>query len=215
MNFAIIIPAQEKNRYHEMGDLAPFGDTTLLEWKIAQCKEFAKPSHIYISSESKIIEDISKKECVNFLKRPRASNYIQSLCKSMSRIDADDIICTNTTSPFLGANIYKKMYEKYKSENLSSLVSVEQKKEYVFFDNKKLNFGNHFVSRANIEPIYIITNGCYIIDRKKAIYLNSLIDDFPRLFELDAFAATEIKYFKDYSIAREMISLYFRKVFDA
>ena len=37
MNFAVIIPAQETNKYHKLGDLAPFGDTTLLEWKISQC----------------------------------------------------------------------------------------------------------------------------------------------------------------------------------
>ncbi|EKO5126655.1 hypothetical protein P0K00_001322, partial [Campylobacter coli] len=41
-DFAVIIPAQESNQYHEKGDLAPFGSTTLLEWKIAQCKEFVK-----------------------------------------------------------------------------------------------------------------------------------------------------------------------------
>ena len=48
MSFAIIIPAQEKNRYHDQGDLAPFGQTTLLEWKIAQCKEFVELSQINI-----------------------------------------------------------------------------------------------------------------------------------------------------------------------
>ena len=34
----IIIPAQEKNKYSEYGDLVSFGETTLLEWKISQTK---------------------------------------------------------------------------------------------------------------------------------------------------------------------------------
>ena len=75
-NFAVIIPAQEKNRYHELGDIAPFGDTTLLEWKIAQCKEFIRSSQIYINSESKNIEEIAIRSNVNFIEREPRLNYI-------------------------------------------------------------------------------------------------------------------------------------------
>ena len=38
MKLNIIIPALEKNKYSTSGDLAPWGDTTLLEWKIYQAK---------------------------------------------------------------------------------------------------------------------------------------------------------------------------------
>ena len=62
MSFAIIIPAQEKNRYHDQGDLAPFGQTTLLEWKIAQCKEFVELSQINICSDSEVIKEIAGKD---------------------------------------------------------------------------------------------------------------------------------------------------------
>jgi CMP-N-acetylneuraminic acid synthetase len=51
MTCSVIIPAQKHNKYHKMGDLAPFGDTTLLEWKISQCKEFIQPECIYVSTD--------------------------------------------------------------------------------------------------------------------------------------------------------------------
>ena len=38
-DLVFFIPAQETNKYHKLGDLAPFGDTTLLQWKISQCKK--------------------------------------------------------------------------------------------------------------------------------------------------------------------------------
>ena len=38
-NINIIIPALEKNKYSEYGDLVSFGETTLLEWKISQVKK--------------------------------------------------------------------------------------------------------------------------------------------------------------------------------
>lgn len=121
MSFAIIIPAQETNKYHKLGDLAPFGDTTLLEWKISQCKEFAPSSQIYISSDSEIIEEIAEKEEVNFIKRKTGLNYQDMLVETIDKVD---IIWINTTSPFMSANVYKAMYEKYQTEDLSSLESI-------------------------------------------------------------------------------------------
>ena len=41
MKLNIIIPALEKNKYSTSGDLAPWGDTTLLEWKIYQAKKIS------------------------------------------------------------------------------------------------------------------------------------------------------------------------------
>ena len=132
MSFAIIIPAQEKNKYHELGDLAPFGNTTLLEWKIAQCKEFAELSEIHISSDSDTIKDIAKKEEVNFIKRKSGLSYKDMVFASIKGVNANDIVLINTTSPFMKSEIYKKMYTKYKNEKLISLISVEKKKR-VFF----------------------------------------------------------------------------------
>ena len=45
----IIIPAQEKNKYSEYGDLVSFGETTLLEWKISQAKKVDGIKYIYVT----------------------------------------------------------------------------------------------------------------------------------------------------------------------
>lgn len=215
MSFTIVIPAQETNKYHKLGDLAPFGDTTLLEWKISQCKEFVKPSQIYISSDSEMVEEIVKKEEVNFIKRKTGLSYQDMLVETIDKIiDSTDIIWINTTSPFMNANVYKAMYKKYQTEDLSSLVSVEKKKEYILFNNHKLNFSDDFISRKDIEPIYIMTNGCYIIKKDTALNSKNLLSSNPKLFEVDSFVASEIKDVQDYTVAKEMISIYFRKEFD-
>lgn len=214
MDFAIVIPAQETNKYHKFGDLAPFGDTTLLEWKIAQCKEFGKSSQIYISSDSEKIEEIAQKEGVNFRKRNQDLKYIEIIFETLKNINAEDIIWINPTSPFMSSQVYSDMYTKYKCESLNSLVSVEKKKEYIFFNNKKLNFQDNFISRSDIEPIYIMTNGCSIIKKNIALENSNLISLNPSFFEVDSFLSTEIKDVHDYSIALEMISIYFKKEFD-
>lgn len=214
MSFAIVIPAQETNKYHKLGDLAPFGDTTLLEWKISQCKEFASSSQIYISSDSEMIKEIAEKEEVHFIKRKIGLSYQDMLVETIDKIDTTDIIWINTTSPFMSTNVYKAMYQKYQTEDLSSLVSVEKKKEYIFFNNHKLNFSDDFISRKDIEPIYIMTNGCYIIKKNTALKSKNLLSSNPKLYEVDSFVASEIKDVQDYTVAKEMISIYFRKEFD-
>lgn len=214
MSFAVIIPAQETNKYHKLGDLALFGDTTLLGWKISQCKEFASSSQIYISSDSEIIEEIAEKEEVNFIKRKTGLSYQDMLVETIDKIDTKDIIWINTTSPFMNANNYKAMYAKYQTEDLISLVSVEKKKEYIFFNKYKLNFSDDFISRKDIEPIYIMTNGCYIVKKVVALQSKNLLSSNPELYEVDSFVASEIKDVQDYTVAKEMISIYFRKEFD-
>ena len=211
MNFGIIIPAQEKNRYNKKGDLAPFGQTTLLEWKIAQCKEFVELSQINICSDSDIIKEIAKKEGINFIQRKVGLTYKEMLFKSVESTNFKDIILINTTSPFLGSKIYKEMYNEYKSKKLNSLISVEKKNEYIFFDKEKFNFTDNFTSRENIKPIFIATNGCYIFNKDLALDHQKFISNNPSLFEVNSFAATEIKDIKDYKIAREMITLYFQE----
>lgn len=212
MSFAIIIPAQETNKYHKLGDLAPFGDTTLLEWKISQCKEFAKSSQIYISSDSEIIKDIAQKEEVNFIKRKSQIAYRQIIKDTLLEVKEDTIIWTNPTSPFLGYKDYQLMIKKYANdENINSIVSVYSKYDYVYYDNKRLNFSETFTPRNELRPVQIVTNGCYVIKKDIAIKKESLYSDSPFLYELDYLTSIEIKDMHIYEISKELISSYFKK----
>lgn len=59
-----------------------------------------------------------------------------------------------------------------------------------------------------------MTNGCYIIKKDIALQFKNLLSNNPELYEVDSFVASEIKDVHDYTIAKEMISIYFRKEFD-
>ena len=154
-NFAVIIPAQEKNRYHELGDIAPFGDTTLLEWKIAQCKEFIRSSQIYINSESKNIEEIAIRSNVNFIEREPRLNYIDMVMRSIYKVKEDNIIWINCTTPFLNSKSYKTMANVFLDNKIDSLIAVHKKNDYIFFQDRRLNFTGNLMSRNEIEPVYI------------------------------------------------------------
>lgn len=215
MSFAVIIPAQETNKYHKLGDLAPFGDTTLLEWKISQCKEFSKTSQIYISSDSDIIEEIAQKEEVNFIKRKKQISYSQIIKDTLLEVKENTILWTNPTSPFLSSKDYQSMINKFISHNnIDSIVSVYSKYDYAYYDNKKLNFDKTFTPRAELIPIQIVTNGYYMIKKDIAIQNESLYLDNSFLYELDYLSSIEIKDVHTYQISTELISSYFKRDLD-
>jgi CMP-N-acetylneuraminic acid synthetase len=211
MSFAVIIPAQETNKYHRLGDLAPFGDTTLLEWKISQCKEFMESSKIYISSDSKVIEGIARKEDVNFIKRKKQIPYGEIIINTLSGVSENIIIWTNPTAPFLGLKDYLSMMQKYENNNINSIVSVHTKFDYIYYNNQRLNFSDKFTSRNILKPVKIVTNGCYIVEKELALGGASLYSDNPFLFELDYLSAVEIKDLHTYEISLELISAYFKR----
>ncbi|MDK2047648.1 cytidylyltransferase domain-containing protein [Aliarcobacter butzleri] len=212
MNFAIVIPAQETNKYHKLGDLAPFGDTTLLEWKISQCKEFASSSQIYISSDSEMIKEIAEKEEVHFIKRKKQISYAQIIKDTLLEVKEEIILWTNPTSPFLSSKDYQSMINKLtNNENINSIVSVYSKYDYTYYDNKRLNFGKNFSPRNELIPIQIVTNGCYVIKKDLAIQNESLYSDNSFLYELDYLSSIEIKDLHIYNISQELISSYFKR----
>ncbi len=211
MKIVVIIPAQDFNQYHYSGDLAPFGDTTLLQWKIAQCKEFIDNTNIYISSSSQTIKKIALKENVNFHETKKNMPYMEKVLNTVKDINSEFILWANSMSPFIGSNIYEKMWSKLLESGKSSIISVEKRKEYVFYKKSKLNFSNDFVSRKDIEPIYIITNGIFIINKNEIIKTNSMVGSEPLLYETDYFESIEIKDVHDHNIASDLISIYFKR----
>jgi len=212
MNLAVIIPAQITNRYHELGDLAPFGDTTLLEWKISQCKEFAENAQIYINSTSEKIAEIAKKEEVNFILRENENKYSDILMNILNNVTEEQILWTNATSPFIGYQDYISMIDKfYSSNNIDSLLAVSSKNDYIYYKDKRLNFGTQFTDRNELSAIRIVTNGCYIIEKKLALDRGSLYGNDAYLYDLDYLSSVEIKDVQIYQLSRELISSYFKR----
>jgi CMP-N-acetylneuraminic acid synthetase len=212
MTFAVVIPAQDANKYHELGDLAPFGGVTLLEWKIAQCKEFSKASEIYICSDSKVIKEIAENEEVNFIERQSNISYKEIIVNALDNVKECIVLWTNPTSPFLGLEDYLLMKKKYESdENIKSLVGVCNKYDYIYYNNKRLNFLDKFIPRSELKPVQVVTNGCYIVDKKMAIKKESLYGNNSFLYELDYFSSIEIKDLHTYKISKELISVYFKR----
>ena len=102
------------------------------------------------------------------------------------------------------------MYKEFTSNDCNLLISVLEKNDYAFYDYKKINFENIFIDRTSITPIDICTNGAYIFNREYIVQTNSLLDtEKIYLSKLDKMPSVEIKDIIDYSVSKDLISLYF------
>jgi len=212
MSYSLIIPAQEKNRYHEEGDFSPFGGTSLIEWKVSQCIETINKSDIYIASSSQKPIAICKKYGINFIKRQEAQSLETDLIDIAKQITTEYVLWANPTSPFIGGEEYKSALNVFfNSDKHDSLISTVEKREYMFFENKKNNFKNHSDGREILQPIYIATNGFYISSRKNILEGKGLIGKDPLFYNMDFFESLEIVNTKTYNLMNELIAQYFNK----
>ncbi len=212
-NIAVVVPALDNNQYYSDGDLVRFGDTTLLEWKISQILGIANKENIYISTPSDKIIDLIQSYGVNFVKRSQGSDPSQWIKESVDPIDSEFVLWTHVTSPFISAGDYRRMLETFFDlpKKHDSLMAVYQEQEYIFYQNKPLNFDiNQFRGRKDIEPVYRNTNGCYITPRENYRQNRIYFGETPFYYEVDKLTSLEIKDIDHYEMALNLLSLYFK-----
>ena len=104
MDISIIIPATDRNKYYDKGDLSKWGSTSLLEWKISQAKKIEKISEIYVSTNSKKIIEIAKYYDLKIINRDNKSNLNNLYKSSCQRVTSEYILWLNCTFLYLSEN---------------------------------------------------------------------------------------------------------------
>jgi CMP-N-acetylneuraminic acid synthetase len=212
-NVAIVIPALESNQYYPDGDLISFGDNTLLEWKLSQVMEIAENKNIFISTPSDKIIALSQEYGIQSVKRSDSNGSTQWILESVEPIEKDVILWTHVTSPFISAGDYQAMLEKFFNlpDGYDSLMTVYKEDEYIFFKDKPLNFDiNIYESRKMLEPIYRVTNGCYITPKESYLKNRKYFGVSPYYYTVDKLTSLEIKDIGHYEMATSLLSMYFK-----
>ena len=210
---AIVIPALDKNQYYPEGDLVKFGDTTLLEWKISQLLGVANREDIFIATPSDNIIALAQDYGVQSIRRNDTSDSKRWILESVESITKDVVLWTHATSPFISAGDYREMMKKYFDlpDGYDSLMTVYKENEYIFFRNTPLNFNvNTYESRKIIEPVYRVTNGCYITSKESYLQNRKYFGDFPYYYAVDKLTSLEIKDVDHYEMATSLLSMYFK-----
>lgn len=210
MTVTYIIPAQGKNRFSAQGDLEPFGDNTLFQWKLEQLLDVVDPNEVVVTTDSDAIAKLAESVFVRAIKRKSAA-FDETLKEAAAAVNSDWVVWCPVSAPFLsGERIAAMAQHLFLSKSNDSLVAVRPWNEYLFSDEGPLNFEtDHYISRRELKPVYCTTNGCYVRKREALLKDGTLFGKSPYFYPVDDLESVEIKDVHALNVAQRLIQLYF------
>lgn len=201
--FTAVIPVRAGSRRLKDKNIAPFGGSTLLEYKIDQLKQVDEIDRIVVTSDSDLMLEMAENKGV--LTHKRAVEYcdektrtfgevVSHICKN---IQGENVLWATCTSPLVVSEHYSeaiKVYLKELQRGYDSLMSVEELKRYLWDQNGPLNYelGVKHVPSQELPPLYRVTDGILIAPRLKMIEWNYFHGVNPYRFIMDKKSSVDI-----------------------
>lgn len=180
-------------------NLRPFAGSSLLEVKLDQLKRIKGLDGIIVNSNDDTMLQIAKDKGCQTVKRDPyyASNEVSmsDVYKNMAEnCDCDVIAYINVTNPLLKDETIEKAIEEYKNmTDFDSLNSAHLVKEFMFLDNKPVNYDLKHQPRSQDLPDYYALNfAINIISKEKMIACKNVVGDKPWIYGIDEIEATDI-----------------------
>ena len=200
----------------ENKNIRPFADSNLLEIKLAQIQSLDIFDEVIVSSESDVV--LSMCEPFNVTTHKRDSFYATSevpmsdvyeyLAKT---VRTEYIAWIPVTNPLVDGQIYKNAVNSFKSMDHNvhdSLLSVSGVQEYLYYNDKPLNFTLDTWQRSqDLVGTYAINFAINILSKKNMIDLRSTVGRNPYFFTIDKSIALDIDYMEDFFLAEILYKL--------
>jgi CMP-N-acetylneuraminic acid synthetase len=210
MKIDIVIPALKKNRYSPKGDLASWGNTTLLEWKISQAKKINDIQNIYVATpDNDLIYFCKELNIKTIFRKKKLSSMFYEISQKLYKRNILWLYCT---SPFLSERTINKFVQKYKKnyKKYDSALTCTSEYEYFFYNNKSFNFNSKKspIERSKVSPLIKITNGAYITNSEVTKGSKNFMGKKPLFFKINWLSSLEIKQSKDINIYNSFFQSY-------
>lgn len=124
-------------------------------------------------------------------------------------MDADVILQTHITNPFLSTKTIDACIEKFQSENIDSMFGVtEYHKRFWNTKGKPVNHDpNELLRSQDLSPVYEDNSCIYLFTRKFFEKYKMRMNEKSKMFVIDAMEALDIDTEFDWRIAKCMIKL--------
>lgn len=207
-----VIPVRKGSQRVKNKSLRKFNKKNLLIYKIEKLKKLKGLDKIIVNTDSDEAIDIAKFYKVEFWKRDKY--YASSKCPNSefwrhiaSTTPSHYIMFTNCTSPLVKVETYNKFLRIFfKSINLhDSLNTVSDEKQFLYLNNKALNFNPKKAPNSQDLPNIIKLNfAINLINRKKMFKKKSVIGNKPKFFKLDEIEGFDIDTQHDFEFAEHL-----------
>jgi N-acylneuraminate cytidylyltransferase len=209
--FVAVIPVRKGSQRVKHKNFRPFGGSSLLVHKIKMLKKLDFLDEIIVNTDSDKAISIAKKLDVKYFKRD--PHFASSRCVNSDfwknvadNTKSEFIMFTNCTSPLIQLSTYKKIislskkiFEKNKFDSLNTVTEI---KEFLFKDNKPINFKlNQTPNSQNLPDIVKLNFAINILKTKQMSTRKSLVGRKPYLYKLDEIESLDINSEYEFSFA--------------
>jgi len=206
-----VVPIRKGSQRVKNKNFKHFAGKNLLIHKIDILKKIKDIDEIVINTDSDEAIEISKNYNVSYFKRE--DFFASSECTNSDfwkniaeNTKSEFIMFTNCTSPLITHKTYSEIISIYKEKiatnEFDSLNTVNELKEFLFLDNKPLNFETHKTPNSQDLPNIVKLNFAINILKTEDMYKNkSLIGKNPYLYNLDEIEGLDINTEFEFSYA--------------
>lgn len=197
-------------------NIKPFAGSSLLELKLKQLKRIEELDGIIVNSNDEAMLEMAKSlGCETVLRDP----YFASNSVSMSEVyenmatncDCDIIAYINCTNPLLKDDTIRTAIRHFgEIQGYDSLNSAHLIKEFMFLDNKPVNYDLLNQPRSQDLPDYYALNfAINIISRESMIECKNVVGKKPWIYGIDEVEATDIDNPIDFEFAEYVYKRYY------
>ena len=207
-----LIPVKGSSERIRAKNSRPFLDTSLYELKLDQVKDVKGFSNIIISSEDEGLLDIAKKRGFNI--HVRNKKYSTSTVPMSdvysyvaSEVKGEHIAWVNVTNPLAGPENYNEAVKAYNSmdSQYDCLLSVYEVKDYIFYNNKPINFKpNPWPRSQDLKGLCALSFMINILKREDMVKWGSCVGENPYFLYFDRITSMDVDFQEDFDFC-EMI----------
>jgi len=191
-------------------NIRKFSNSSLLEIKLQQLKSSNVFSEILVSSESD--EVLSKVEPFDVSIHKRDPYYSTSLIPMSDvyeylarQVKTDYIAWIPVTSPLVDEKIYREAIETFLTMDhdvYDSLLSVNEIQEYLYYNEKPINFTRDpWMRSQDLTGVCAINFAINIISKENMIKNRATLGEKPKFFMIPKKNAIDIDYMEDFILA--------------
>lgn len=215
MKITAVIPVRKGSQRVRDKNLRPFSDTTLLENKINSLLKVPEIDSIIVNTNSEIAIELVKKKYaqtkVSF--HHREEYYASSQCsgseffKHLGEVtDTNVFVYTPCTSPFIKPKTISQCIIKFLAGgNFDCIASVSQIKEFMWLNNKPLNYDPlHAPNSQDLPNVVALNFGVTVISKENLIKNHNIIGKHPDFVVTSDIEAIDIDTPLDFYIAEQI-----------
>ena len=212
LSMVAVIAARSGSVRVKNKNIRPFCDSTILELKIKQLKRIKQIEKVIVNSNCDDILEIARKSGAECVKR---DDYFASNTANMSdvfeniaqNIDSNFIMYANATNPLVKDSSYSKAIDLFfkNQETIDSLTTCHDVKEFLYLDNKPLNYDPKNQPRSQDLPSIVALNfAISILSKDNMIKFKNIIGNQPYFLKLDEIEAIDIDTNFDFFVAEKV-----------